>query len=112
MYHLLLTHCHKSLQTQILLDSEYKTMATDKEYYNQKNATTLLAIIKSFCNGAVVVENLKRTVFERLYNVLFIKGDNYGSLQEYATVFEQCAEVGLVGILVARSYVISMLLKV
>ena len=92
-YHLIWTHCHASLQTKILLDAYYKAISAEKEYYKQKNVTTLLFIIKRLCSGPVVVKNSKSTVIERSYSVLLSKGDDYNSLEEYTTVFVQRAEV-------------------
>ena len=82
-----------SLQTQILLDANYKAMAAETECYKQNNVTTLLAIIKRMCSGLVVVENPQHSVLESLYSVLLVKGDDYDSLEEYTTVFKQRMEV-------------------
>ena len=70
-----------SLQTQILLDANYKAMAAETECYKQNNVTILLDIIKKLCIGPVVVENPKCTVLESLYSLLLIKGDDYDSLE-------------------------------
>ena len=93
VYHLVWAHCHTSLQTQIKLDAEFMAMGAEQECYNQTNVTKLLAIIKRLCSGPAVVENPQHSVLESLFNVLFIKGDDYDTLEEYTSVFTQRAEV-------------------
>ena len=87
------SHCHNLLRDQIKLDPIYISMLEETEPCKQANATILYLIIKRLCNGATIVESLKRTMLESLFNLSFIIGDDYNSLQGYTDVFKQHATV-------------------
>lgn len=91
VYHLLWSHTHDLLRDQIKLDPIYTSMTMESDLCKQNNATTLYAIMKRLCNGATVIESPKRTMLESLFNLLFIRGDDYISLQDYTDVFDQHA---------------------
>ena len=68
------------LQFQIELDPEYIAMTKHLDPCKHKHQWVLKSIIQRLTTGAIIVENPRQTFVDVLYNLLFIKDDNFTTL--------------------------------
>ena len=81
--------CHTSLKFQIELDPEYIKMRNDPDPCKRQHPWVLKSVIQRLTTGAVLVENPQQTFLGMLYNLLFIKGDDYENLHDYFEAFRE-----------------------
>ena len=78
---LLWSHCDITIRNKMQSDKDFQVM-------KDNDGGEIYRIITKIMNGVAAVQNPIRASIESLFNLLFIRGDQYDSLSEYYQTFE------------------------